>query len=120
MPQVCHRTVRDVAQAACGELYDTLMGDNLMYEMWRKQNPQLSGKQLETRFIAKNWAKCIPFARATLAHMLSRPDVDEKVKEQIHDVLIKESTIPVGGRSRQKAVEILNLSEVAKREGWGP
>ncbi len=116
----CHKQIREVARAAAGELYETLMGNNDLWTMWQKQNPGLTKKQLERRFIDKNWGRCIEFARGTLAHLLTRPDVDEKTKEQIMEVLILDNSIPVGRIPPGRAIQIANLAEVAQREGWRP
>ena|SRR5215471_1481642 len=85
--RVCHVGVMKVAQAAAGELYENVMSNNAYYEAWKKQNPGLSSKQLESRFIAKNWVKCIEIARATLVEMLRRPDISEDVKDGIMEIL---------------------------------
>jgi len=76
-----------VAQAAAGELYENVMSNNAYYEAWKKQNPGLNAKQLESRFIAKNWQKCIEIARATLVEMLKRPDIGEDMKDGIMEIL---------------------------------
>jgi len=85
--RVCHVGIRKIAQEAAGELYESMMGNNEYYEAWKKQNPGLNAKQLESRFIAKNWVRCIDFARATLVEMLSRPDISEDMKEGIMEIL---------------------------------
>ena len=100
----CHKVIRKVAMEAAGELYERLMGDDQFYDAWRNQNPGLSPKQLETRFIAKNWGKCIDFARASLACMLSRPDVADSLKEDIVEVLTLDATLI---RGRQHPAQIL-------------
>ena len=116
----CHKEVRKVAQAACHELYDVLMQDNRLYEEWKRQNPELSPHTLETRFVAKNWPRCIEFARATLAHMLTRADINEKVKDQILEVLVLDASVPVGRTPPGRAVQIARLEEAARKEGWRP
>jgi hypothetical protein len=94
----CHVQIREVAKVAAGELYERLMGDDFYYQAWRKQNPECSAKELERRFIEKNWPKCLAFARATLAQILTQPDVPESTKAQILDVLAKDNTL-MRGRS---------------------
>lgn len=116
----CHKAIRDVAQAAAGELYESFMRENEVYAEWKRQNPGLTAKQLETRFIAKNWGKCIEFARATLAHMLTRPDIAESVKDNILEVLILDNSIPVGRTPPTRSVQIGNLAQVAREQGWRP
>lgn len=92
----CHVQIREVAKAAAGELYEKLMGDNRYFEAWQKQHPDASPKELERRFIEKNWPKCVQFARATLAALLRQPDVDEKTKLEIVDVLAKDQSLVRG------------------------
>lgn len=115
MKAACHKEIRSVAQAAAGELYDSLMSaSNELFLEWQRQNPGLSSKALESRFIAKNWSKCIDFARGTLAHMLTRPDISEDSKEHILEVLILDNSVPVGRTPPSRAVQITNLAEVWK------
>lgn len=85
--QVCHVRIADVAKAAAGELYERQMGDNLFYEEWKRQNPGATPKQLEERFIKRNWGKCIDFARKTLTMMLTRDDIAESMKDEIMVIL---------------------------------
>lgn len=89
----CHIRVRDVAQAAAGQLYESMMGNNGFYETWKKQNPGCTPKQLEARFIDRNWPKCLDFARATLAVMLRQPDISDKMKEEVVDILHKDQLL---------------------------
>jgi hypothetical protein len=91
--KVCHVKVAEVAKAAAGRLYEALMGDNEYYEIWKKQNPGASPKELEKRFINRNWQNCIEFARATMTLMLTRDDVDESLKEEIMIILEQDQSI---------------------------
>lgn len=91
----CHRLVAETAKEAANELYDTLMATNAYYEAWRMQNPGASVKALRSRFVGRNWGKCIPVARATLAHMLSKP-IDESQKELIMEALVLDNTLLYG------------------------
>ena len=91
--QVCHVQVRDVAMAAAGQLYESVMSNNEYFKVWKKQNPGLDPKALEKRFIDQNWHRCIDFARSTLTMMLTRPDISEQMKEQIMDVLEKDFSL---------------------------
>ena len=88
-----------IAKAAAGELYDSLMADNRMYEMWQSQCPGLNAKAMEQKFINKNWGRCIDFARATMIEMLARADIAQAVKDEIYEVLLLENTLPVGKMS---------------------
>jgi hypothetical protein len=85
--QVCHKQIRDVAMAAAGELYGSMMSNNEFFATWKKQNPGCNAKQLERRFIERNWPRCIEFARQTLTILLTREDVAQEVKDQIMEVL---------------------------------
>ena len=96
----CHRMIKEVAQAAAGELYETLMTDNRMFEMWREQNPGLTGKQLEVRFVARNWSSCLEFARATLVGLL-KSELDPAHAEAIMEALVLDSSLR---RGRQAGV----------------
>lgn len=85
--RVCHAKIAEVARAAAGELYERMMGDNIFYDEWKKQNPGCSPKELEDRFIRKNWGSCIDFARSTLTIMLTRDDIADSMKEEIMVIL---------------------------------
>ncbi len=104
----CHKMVAKVAQEAAGELYERLMGDDQFYSEWKRQNPEASAKTLERRFIAKNWGKCIPFARATLALML-RSGIDEGLKSEIVEALCLDATL-MHGRPDNQARQMRTLN----------
>ena len=89
----CHVKVKEVAVAAAGELYETMMGDDRFFAAWKKQNPGANAKELERRFVDRNWPKCLDFARHTMVLMLRQPDVSEKVKDEILDVLEKDKSL---------------------------
>lgn len=95
----CHRDLAVVARALAGELYETLMGDNNMFEAWRKQNPDCTRRELERRFVEKNWGKCLEVARKTLALQLRDPRIPETQKEKIIEILALDQTL-LRGRSR--------------------
>lgn len=94
-----HKLVASVAVNAAAELYETLMGDNVMYEAWRKKYPGAGGKTLARMFVEQNWGKCIPVARATLAAMLHDPTISEEHKESIVEALALDSTLMKGRES---------------------
>lgn len=106
----CHKAIRKVAQEAAGQLYETLMADNVVFEEWKKQNPGLSEKALETRFITKNWGRCIEFARATLGSLLGRPDISDEVKREIHEVLVLDAQLRVGRVAPGRATQIVGAT----------
>ena len=95
MTSHCHKLIAETAQAMAHELYDTLMHNNQWYARWRKNNPGASAKALESRFVARNWGKLVPGARATLAGMLNGP-TDQTLKEQIYEALLFDSTLTRG------------------------
>ena len=101
----CHHMIAQVAKEAAGELYDVVMADNVVFTEWKRQNPGCTPPILVKRFIAKNWGKCIPFARATLTRMLTT-NIDESLKEQIHEALCLDNTLI---RGRTPAPELPSL-----------
>ena len=94
----CHKMVAAVAKEAAGNLFDVVMGDNAVFEEWKRQNPGATQKQLENRFVKKNWGRCLEFARATLATMLSSSTISEEVKDEIADALVKDNQLIRGRR----------------------
>ena len=93
-----HKLVAQVAKEAAGQLYDRLMGDNMIRKAWQDQNPEATEKELESRFISRNWGQCIPFARATLATMLTAP-LDSRTKDDILEALVLDAQL-VRGRAK--------------------
>jgi hypothetical protein len=92
----CHVQIREVAKAAAGELYERLMGDDRYYAAWRKQNPECGAKELERRFIERNWPQLIDYARESLVALLRQPNVPDHLKAQIMDVLEKDNSLVRG------------------------
>lgn len=98
-----HWKVKQVAMEAAGQLYEKLMADNKIFEAWKKQNPDCQNAQeLELKFIAKNWSKCVPYARATMAIMLRGP-LPSALKDEISDALILDARL-VRGRADPKVI----------------
>lgn len=95
MPAHCHKLVKKIAQEAAGELYETLMSDNLLFTEWKRQHPGLGSKQLELRFVAKNWGRCLDFARATLGQMLNS-ELDLASKDAIMEALVLDASLQPG------------------------
>jgi hypothetical protein len=87
----CHVQVREIAKEAAGHLYERLIGDSRYYEAWRRQN-HAGPKELERRFVERNWPKCVAYARESLEEMLKRPDVPETTKTPITDLLAKDQS----------------------------
>lgn len=106
----CHVMVAEVAKAAAHELYDTLMFDNALNELWRKRYPNLGSKKLEDKFVAMYWGKCIPFARATLAQLLRSP-IDDRQKESIVEALALDATL-IRGRTSSESMMPPSLREL--------
>jgi hypothetical protein len=98
-----HEQVAETAKEFAHELYDALMRDDVLYAEWKRQHPGVSSKRLEELFVKKNYSKCIPAARATLALMLSHPGTDPEVKVKIHEALVLDSSL-VRGRAKPKLV----------------
>ena len=95
----CHKLIAQVAKAMAGELYEGVMGDNELWATWQRNNPGLSGPALEMHFIAKNWGRCVPRARATLAGLLST-GLDDESKETIMEALLLDNTLRRGHRAQ--------------------
>lgn len=89
----CHVMIRDTAREMAGALYEACASGN---NDWYKANPD------QAAFIARTWPRLVAQARATLAGLLARP-IDEALKEQIHDALIKDATL-MRGRVRTNGV----------------
>lgn len=98
-----HREVAKVAREAAGQHYEVLMKDNLLHELWKKQNPGLTPKQLESRFIEKSWQLYIRFARTTMGLLLGRPDVSEEVKQKVYEALVEDGKLTVGRYTAEEA-----------------
>lgn len=97
----CHKLVAETAKDMAHNLYSDLMANNQLYSAWKTQNPGLTGKALENRFVAKNWGKCLEAARAMLALMLRGP-CDESLKSTIHEALVLDATL-IRGRAKLAA-----------------
>lgn len=105
-PAAAHKLVASVALNCAAELYETLMGDNVMYDAWKKKNPGASKKELMVRFVQRNWEKCIPVARATLARMLTEPTISPEHKESIVEALELDWSLVAG---RLKPAQIVGM-----------
>jgi hypothetical protein len=93
--QHAHKLVARVAKEAAHELYEVSMGDNVLRAEWKRQNPGATEKQLIDRFVKRNWGKCLAFARATLARLLTQP-IDERLKEEIMEALVLDQSLRLG------------------------
>lgn len=104
----CHIMIREVAKAACAELYDKRMVHNAVYDSWKAMHPDLcngpyvvDSRALRERFVEKYWGSCIPFARATLAQLLTRPTIDTTSKDSIMEALELDASLRLGRANPQ-------------------
>ena len=91
-----HKQIASVARAAAAELYDVVMENNEVFSEWKRQHPGASAKGLLAAFVERNWGRCIPMARATMARLLESPTLDDAVKMEIMEVLELDSTLKKG------------------------
>jgi len=87
-----HFQVADTAKALAAAAFEELAKDNA-----RWAELKLEGISQED-FVQRCWGAFLPQARATLAQMLTRP-INEILKEQIADALIKDNTLIYGRTS---------------------
>lgn len=87
-----HAMVAEVAIGMARELYDQLKSDNAFY----KHN---NSKDDERYFLERIAPLCRKGARAILGEMLTRNDVSEIEKEQIHQALVLDNSLPKTGVS---------------------
>ncbi len=98
MPKIshAHRLVAQVAHEIAHEQFDKTMKDNDWYELFRKNNPGKTLKQLEALFVERTWGRMIEEARKHLAGMLGRNDVPEGQKEIIMEALTLDASLLYG------------------------
>lgn len=89
----CHVRVAEVARAAAGELYESMMSNNDFFKIWQNQNKGCNAKELEKRFIDANWQRCIEFARMTLTVMLTQPQIADSMKDEIMEILEQDQSL---------------------------
>jgi len=78
-----HRVVMRSAREFCAELYDIYAQKwPDFYKVWPSQN----------EFVRRHWPHFIGAARATLARLLGT-NLDEKLKIEIHDALIRDHSL---------------------------
>ena len=96
----CHKLVAEVAQEAAMECYEVLMSsNNKFYKDWKAQFPNFSAKERQAAFAKKNWGQFIPFARSTLAKLLTSPTLAESQKEDILEALALDQTLALGRKN---------------------
>jgi len=101
--------IAHVAKAMAGELYEIVMGDNELWNTWKSNTPDMSGPQREITFIAKNWGRCVPRARATLAGLLST-GIDDAAKSAIMEALLLDNTL-IRGHAPRRSTMIQPIQE---------
>lgn len=94
----CHWRIAKVAKELARAAYQELMGSNVLYDAWKKRNPSLARnpKRLEQQFVNHRWGLFIEAARATLVGLLqehNNPNIDEKAKEEIMEILALDSSL---------------------------
>lgn len=99
-----HRLIAKTARDAAEQLYEIVMGDNLVRAAWKKQNPGCAERVLVKRFVDKNAERCVPFARATLTRLLST-NMPENLKAEIHEALCLDATLIRGRAEGQMIVQ---------------
>jgi hypothetical protein len=95
VPIIAHELVAATAKGMAECLYEELAKDNVFY----KNNPD------QKKFVNMMYPILIEQARTTLAGMLGG-GFPEALKEQIHDALVKDSTLP---RKRNAGVHMQNF-----------
>lgn len=106
----CHKRIAKVARECCRATYQELMStSNQLYDAWKKSNPAIAHDpaRLERAFVARKWGMFVEAARATMALALREP-IDDKVKEEIVDILAKDSTLIRGRVKPSQIVGQLN------------
>jgi hypothetical protein len=100
-----HKQVAEVAKKMAHEVFDQIMtkrGD--IFDRLKKQNPEMSTKELEEFFVAKLFPTLLVEARATLAGMLRDPS-NSHLHPDIYEALLLDNTL-LRGRGRLTAEEM--------------
>lgn len=97
----CHKRVAALAKEAAAASYDELMSNDILYSTWKHQHPEIAGNpaRLKRAFVIAKWGLYIEMARATLGLLLREP-IDDKVKEEIVEILALDSTLIRGRKNR--------------------
>lgn len=94
----CHKQIAKTAKGIAAASYEALMSDNLIFSAWKKSHPGKTSKQLLSIFVENKWGLYIEAARATLVLLLREP-IDEKIKEEIMEILALDSTLIRGRKN---------------------
>lgn len=93
MAQVnAHKLVAKTAKEMAEELYEQVMSNNALYAHWKGICPELNPNILRIKFIRLMIPNLLDAARATLAKLLTGT-MDERLKDQISDALIKDAAL---------------------------
>lgn len=87
-----HKEVVEVAKGIAHELYNSMMQNNVTWAVWQKFCEDLARPAMEEEFVRLAWPHLLDDARTMLARLLGMPG-KEHLKEQIHDVLVKDNLI---------------------------
>jgi len=100
-----HKQVAEVAKSMAHEIFDQIMtkrGD--IFDRLKKQNPEMSTKELEAFFVAKLYPTLLVEARASMAAILRDPS-NSHLHPDIYEALLLDNTL-LRGRGRLKAEEM--------------
>jgi len=97
-------TALDIIMAS----YESLMSDNIDYELHKRGCAEVLGreataKELEQLYLERNWGKGVGAARATLARMLApgtSPGLDDAARMSIHEALVLDGSLAMGRKGR--------------------
>lgn len=90
-----HKLVAECAHELAHIVFDNLMSNDAIWTEWKRQHPGATRKGLESIFVKRYVAQCLPAARATLGGMLAQP-YDEDLKDRILEALIADKTLIAG------------------------
>jgi len=108
-----HKDVAEVAKEACNELYDSVMSNNWVFDEWKRQHPGASAKTLRAAFVKRNWDKCIPLARATMARLLAASS-DPALTERVYNALVLDNELVMGRNSPSILMGTTNVGDNTK------
>lgn len=93
-----HWLIAKTAREMAGEMFEHLMKNNGWFERFKRHRPGKTTPQLEREFVSTQWGRFTADARATLAQIL-QTTIDDSLKAQIMDALIKDHSIRQGRRT---------------------
>ena len=91
-----HKMVKDLAISMAHEVWEECMRSNDWFDGMKAKYPGMPTSGLEFVFTRHILPNLLPQARTQLAMMLNQNDITLQVKEQIHEALIKDSSLPKG------------------------